>query len=157
MTEYKLVTVIPVNLGNWRNISDKAGVNRFDDWRELYFQEAVIDWSWFPKGSYGRFAIEMKEAGQRDGRLEVMLSWVKAVRDHGRGKFIPLVGSEIVIDEYDPPYARKWEIYETDYFPLPDWEGPVLLYMIGRPKGDTTISVAMWSMAVFELIDDEVA
>ena len=154
MSKYKLVTVIPVNLGNWRNINEKGGVNRIDGWREMYFQEAVIDWSWFPKNCYGRFAIEMKDANQLDGRLEVMLSWVKAVRDHGQGKFIPLEGSEIVVDEYDPPYAKKWELYETDYFPLPDWEGPVLLYMLARPKGEMTVSVAMWSLAVFELVDE---
>ena len=153
----KLITVVPVNVGNWKKVTEQTGVDRGDGWREYYFHEAVFNWSWLPPNCYGKLAVELKESGEREGRIEVLLAWVKAVRDGGRGKFIHLEGSEIVVDEYESPVAKKWELYETDYFPLPDWKGPILLYLMGRPQNGLQPAVAMFTLAVFEGMMDEVA
>jgi len=146
---YRLVAVIPVNLGNWRSIDSQHGFDRFDGFREMYFNEAVIDWSWFPKNCYGKFAIEMKNENKEGGRVEAQLTWVKAVRDGGAGHFIPIKGANIVEDNY-----RRWELYETDYFKLPFWKGPVLLYLCGRTDDESKLSVAMWTLAIFEKVEE---
>jgi len=147
---YKLIAVIPVNIGRWVNSDSKHGFDRGDNWRELYFYEAVIDWSWFPPNCYGKFAIEMKKDTQEKGKVEVQLSWVKAVRNGGAGKFIRIEGSRIEETVY-----RRWELYESDYFPLPSWKNPVLLYLVGRTDEKSKLSVAMFTLAVFQKVKDK--
>ena len=166
--KYKFVTIIPVNPGHWVSIKHdpKYGdgapigeiVERGKDWKEFYFTEAVMDWSWFPPNCYGKLAVELKINNYKymteikeGGKVEFQLAWVKAVRDGGAGKFIPIPGA--VIEE---TIGRKWEIYETDdYFKLPDWRGPVLLYPIGRAnKVANSLTVAMFSLAVFQKVDE---
>jgi len=152
---YKLIAVIPVNIGRWVKIDDKHGFDRGEGWRELYFEEAVIDWSWFGKDCYGKFAIEMKcdERTTEPVEVECQLSWVKAVRDGGRGKFNRIKGAYIKETKWLP-----WEIYVTpNYFPLPTYKGPVLLYLMGRASSGHSVAVAMYNLAIFRKVEDEVA
>ena len=146
---YRFITSIPVNLGRWVSIDNKHGIDRGEGFRELYFEEAVMDWSWFPKNSYGKFYIEMKrDRKSGEGKVEAQLSWVKAVRDGGAGKFNRIEGAIIEESQF-----RPWELYETDYFKLPEWKGPVLLYLMGRTEGDAVLAVAMFTLAVFEKVE----
>ena len=144
---YKFITAIPVNPGRWVAIDNKHGFDRGEGFRELYFVEAVIDWSWFPPNSYGKMYIEMKNDNRKGGKIEAQLAWVKAVRDGGAGNFNRIEGALAKERNFKP-----WELYETDYFKLPTWKGPVLLYLMGRTDDQSRLAVAMFTLAVFQKV-----
>lgn len=154
---YKLIGCVPVNLGNWKTINPTAGIDRGDGWRELYFNEATFNWGWLPPDSYGKFIMEMKnmnrESGRRGDIIEFQLAWVKRPEEIKKNKgehFIHLEGAYFKEDKFKP-----WELYETNYFSLPTYKGPILLYLMARGAPDSKPSVAMWTLALFEKIDDE--
>lgn len=155
----KLLAVLPVNFGHWVNWASDSGANR-EDWKDSYFQEIAFDFGWLPKNCYGRWVIEMKESNEKDTDIDVSLGWQKAVRDGGAGIITSMKGSEINLGKYggiNPDRQRRWELYESDYFLLPEHDGPVLLWLL-RKHNDLNgiLSVAMWSLAIFEDAPDEV-
>jgi len=143
---YELLTIIPVNVGNWKNINDKIGFDRGERWREFYFSEAIIDWSWLPPNCVGKLCVEMKHSERnKKGKIEVQLAWVKARKDGGAGNFNRLEGAIVEEDHWLP-----WDLYESDYFPLPTYKRLVLLYLMGRAETGCTVSQAMFTLAVFK-------
>ena len=154
--KYKFIGCVPVNLGNWKTIDPTTGWDRGDGWREIYFHEATFDWSWLPPNSYGRFIMEMKnmdrESGYANKVIEFQLAWCKTPGEIKANKdehFIHLDGAYFKEDKF-----KSWELYETDYFPLPTHHGPILLYLMTRGEEETRPSVAMWTLALFEKIEE---
>lgn len=155
----RLVTTISVNFGHWVNWGATEGRNRDDGYLDSYFQEACFDWGWLPPNCVGQWVIEAKESNEQDTDIDIALGWQKAVKDGGAG-LIPIIpGSEIKLGKYEghmPERQRRWELYESGFFPIPNHRGPVLLWVLRKhndPKG--ILSTAMWTLAIFEEIPDE--
>jgi hypothetical protein len=147
----RLVTTVSVNMGSWRNYGANDDVDRIDGWRPCYFQEAPFNFGWLPKNCYGKFAIEMKESDEKETNIEVVVGWQESIRDGGVGKFNIIEESKLVLGKYEPERQKRWEIYETDYFKLPDYDGVILLWLLQRNSvPTTTLSIAMWTLAIFE-------
>jgi hypothetical protein len=160
MVEYELINTISVNLGHWVKIDEAHRAKLPEGWRRFMFQEAAFNWSWLPSGSYGKLCCEIKV---RHWKLEgkkagIALAWQKAVRDKGRGRIEIVPGSEIWMDGK----FEKWEMYESDYFKLPEWDGPMLLWIVGygeelpeeiQNSKYTAPGIAMWTMGFFERVE----
>jgi len=155
----RLVTTVSVNFGHWVNFKCGEGGNRGDGRSDCYFQEAAFDFGWLPKNCVGQWVIEMKESNEKDTDLDICLAWQKAVKDAGAGVFTPLAGSEIKLGKYEgymPDRQRRWELYESGFFPIPDHRGPILLWLLRRHNDkEGILSSAMWTVAFFEEIPDE--
>lgn len=160
---YKFIGCVPVNLGNWRatpwnpETEMLSGTDRGNKWTEVYFHEATFNWGWLPPNCYGKFTMEMKNTDRQSGfdgkAIEYQLAWVKdpttIKQNRASGEhFIHLEGAYFKEEAFKP-----WELYESDYFPLPDYEGPILLYLMVRGEENTKPAVAMWTLALFEKVE----
>ena len=159
MVEYELITTISVNLGRWAKTDEGKRGKLPDGWRRFMFQEAAFNLAWLPPDCYGKLCVEIKTRhwsfeGMKSG---VALGWQKAVRDGGRGQMRVVEGSEIWMDKFE-----KWEMHESDFFPLPKWDEPILLWMLGygemleEETAHTKISapgIAMWTVGFFRKIE----
>lgn len=146
----RFIGCIPVNTGKWVEKNPVSGYNRGEEWREIYFQEATFNFGWLPLNSYGKLSIEAKnmsrESGKRGDQIEFQLAYVKEPSkikipdDH----FNLIEGAYITENTFKP-----WELYETSFFKLPNYDGPVLLYLMVRAPEGSRPSVAMWTLALF--------
>jgi len=150
---HKFIGCVPVNVGNWKTIDPATGFDRGEGWKEIYFHEAAFNWGWLPENSYGKFIIEMKnmdrESGYRGEAIEFQLAWVKRPSEFKPGDHFHRIEGAY----FKETAFKSWEIYESDFFPLPTYSGPILLYLMARGEPATRPSVAMWTLALFEKVD----
>jgi hypothetical protein len=95
--------------------------------------------------------MEMKNANKVHGQpVEFQLAWVKQPRYITRTEhFYKLEGAYFREEKY-----KGWELYESDFFPLPTYNGPILLYLMARAENGGVPSVAMWTLALFEKVEE---
>lgn len=164
MSEYRLVTTVSCNTGGWHKVDESHTAKLPKGWRRYVWMEAAFNLAWLPPNSYGKLCAEIKvRHWMLEGeKMGIALATQKAVRDGGRGRIEIVPGSEIWMDGK----FEKWEMYESDYFPLPEWDKPLLFWIVGYGEDlDEELSkkanarygspgVAMWTLGIFERIND---
>ena len=145
----KVVGTITMTKGQWANPHMKHD-DYEDGWMGFYFEEFIIDWSIFPSGSMGKIYAETmhgdvpaSEAGDREEVHEG--GWLRLAYQYDPYHMIPIKES---IMKTSRDIAARWQMVESEWFPIPSTKGRACVWMEGKPEEGKKISMALATLVI---------